>query len=519
MPEPLILFEPPEDVDAARILDASANRCREALRVLEDHCRFVLNDALLSGQLKQLRHDLAGLMKAFPQRLLLEARDTLDDVGTTLSTAQERERSSIAEVVQANAKRLQEALRTLEEFSKIFSPELGSAFEKIRYQSYTIERALLLGGHARERLANAHLVCAGHRGDCAGSRCYGTVAEAMAGGAQIIQLREKKRPDGELLKMAKEIRRMTRQAGVLFIVNDRPDIARLAEADGVHLGQDDMPLREARRIVGGDALIGVSTHNLEQVRRAVLEGANYLGVGPTFPSRTKDFAEFPGLEFVAQALAETSLPAFALGGVNLDTLPALTAIGCRRIAVSHAVWRRRGSCAGSRPSCAVCSSNGLHMLLPIIIMRDVVDLLDKPTRMNHVFPANLFGRTAGLVFLGAASLACDFCQSERGPTIAADYFAADVVLLVRVEQGPVFDDVRKTYCTDVTIDRVIKEHGFIKGKKTIRLKREIPKIKSQILLFCEVWKDSEGKEQIDAHRGVEVPVNSEWSSTLKNRLS
>src|SRR6202043_281296 len=114
-PEPLNLLEPPDDIDAARILDASANRCREALRVLEDHCRFVLNDALLSGQLKQLRHDLAGLMNAFPERLLLESRDTLGDVGTRLSTPQERERSSIVEVVRANAKRLQEALRTLEE--------------------------------------------------------------------------------------------------------------------------------------------------------------------------------------------------------------------------------------------------------------------------------------------------------------------------------------------------------------------------------------------------------------------
>jgi thiamine-phosphate pyrophosphorylase len=352
MPEPLNLFEPPEDVDAARVLDASANRAREALRVLEDHTRFILNDALLSGQLKQLRHDLAGLMDAFPQRLLLESRDTLHDVGTTLSTARERERASISEVVQANAKRLQEALRTLEEFSKIFSAELGQAFEKIRYQSYTIERALLLGGQARDRLANAHLYVLLTEAMCRFS-LLGTLSEAIAGGAQIIQLREKNRPDGDLLKLAREVRRMTRAAGVLFIVNDRPDIARLAEADGVHLGQEDMPLREARRIVGADALIGVSTHNLEQVRRAVLEGAGYIGVGPTFPSRTKDFVEFPGLEFVAQALAETSLPAFALGGVNLQTLPALTAIGCRRVAVSHAI------CAAEDPRLAAAQMRGI----------------------------------------------------------------------------------------------------------------------------------------------------------------
>ena len=363
----LNLLEPPEDIDAARILDASANRSREALRVLEDHCRFVLNDAFLSRQLKQLRHDLAELMGHFPERLLLEARDTLHDVGTTLSTAQERERSSPAEVLQVNARRLQEALRSLEEFSKIFSPELGQAFERIRYQSYTLETR----PHARKLRSRSPgqrpFVCAGHGGAVPGQSVWNSVRGHRRRGADHSVAREgiprsrarskrlapanlrgswvavPGRTDRDLLKLAREVRRMTREAGVLFIVNDRPDIARLAEADGVHLGQDDMPLADARRIVGGKALIGVSTHNIEQVRRAVLEGASYLGVGPTFPSRTKTFAEIPGLDFARQALAETSLPAFVLGGVDLDNLSEVLALGCNRVAVSHAI------CAAENP--------------------------------------------------------------------------------------------------------------------------------------------------------------------------
>ncbi len=126
---------------------------------------------------------------------------------------------------------------------------------------------------------------------------------------------------------------------MLFIVNDRPDIARLVEADGVHLGQDDLPVREARRILGPEALIGVSTHNLEQVRQAILDGASYLGVGPIFPSETKDFEDLAGPEFVRQAMAETTLPAFVLGGVNRDTIGAAVAAGARRVAVSAAVAR------------------------------------------------------------------------------------------------------------------------------------------------------------------------------------
>jgi thiamine-phosphate pyrophosphorylase len=130
---------------------------------------------------------------------------------------------------------------------------------------------------------------------------------------------------------------MVRSAGALFIVNDRPDIALLANADGVHLGQDDMPVREARRLLGPDALIGVSTHDLDQVRRSVLEGASYLGVGPTFPSQTKEFQGFPGLEFVKQVTAETAMPAFVLGGVTAANLHEVLAVGGTRVAVSHAI--------------------------------------------------------------------------------------------------------------------------------------------------------------------------------------
>ena len=126
---------------------------------------------------------------------------------------------------------------------------------------------------------------------------------------------------------------------MLFIVNDRPDIARLVEADGVHLGQDDMPVQEARWILGSEALIGVSTHNLDQIRQAVRDGASYIGIGPVFPSRTKEFDEFPGLEFVRDASAETALPAFALGGITLDNVSEVLAAGAKRIAVSSPICR------------------------------------------------------------------------------------------------------------------------------------------------------------------------------------
>jgi thiamine-phosphate pyrophosphorylase len=345
--EPLELPEWTDQVDAARVCDAAANRAREGLRVIEDYCRFVLDDALLTGELKQLRHDLAEALAGPSAELLLQARDTEGDVGTGLATEQEGRRHTLEDVVQAACKRVQEALRSLEEFGKLRGPGVGERLERLRYRAYTLERAVLLGGGSRRRLAEARLYVL-----LTGSQCaHGleqTIRAAAAGGAQVFQLREKGLPDRELLERARRVRHWTRQAGALFILNDRPDVARLAEADGVHLGQDDLPVREARRVVGPGVLVGVSTHDRRQLRQAVLDAADYLGVGPTFPSGTKSFAEFAGLEFVRQAAA-TTLPAFAIGGITVANVEAVLAAGARRVAVSRAV------CAAEDPQATAAS--------------------------------------------------------------------------------------------------------------------------------------------------------------------
>ena len=334
--QPLSLDEPVDLLATARILDANANRAREALRVLEDYCRFVLDDAFLSGEFKRLRHDFAAAISALPGLWLLEARDTEGDVGTTITTSAEMQRGNSLDVAQAACKRLQESLRSLEEFSKIVNPALAQQVESLRYRAYTLERALLLGTSSRSNLEAAQLCVLVSTHLCRAS-LTGTVREAAAGGAQVIQFREKNVDDRTLLERARDVRLVTRKAGVLFILNDRPDLARLAQADGVHLGQQDLSVREARRIVGPDALIGVSTHNLAQLRQAVLDGASYVGVGPTFPSSTKEFEYLAGLEFTRAAAAETSLPAFAIGGINVENVAAVVGAGARRVAVSAAV--------------------------------------------------------------------------------------------------------------------------------------------------------------------------------------
>jgi thiamine-phosphate pyrophosphorylase len=331
-----VIPDPPEQLAAARMVDVNLNRSREALRVLDDYCRFVLDDRGLTEQVKRLRHSLAEASARLPQSLLLAARDTPNDVGTTVGTTREYARTTPAEVAAVNAKRLQEALRSAEEYGKVLDAGFGRAVEAIRYEAYTLERQVVRGADARTRLADARLYVLLTGSQCATAMDW-LIAEAAEGGADVFQLREKELPDRELIARARQVRHWTRRAGVLFVMNDRPDIARLVGADGVHLGQDDLPVAAARRIVGADMLIGVSTHNLEQVRRAVQDGADYTGVGPTFPSSTKQFEAFAGLDFVREVPVETSLPWFALGGISTKNVAEVVAAGATRIAVSAAI--------------------------------------------------------------------------------------------------------------------------------------------------------------------------------------
>lgn len=320
-----------------RILDANANRAREGLRTTEDYARFVLNDGELSGQIKALRHEL----RANLERLLRDAiafRDTPADVGTTIKTSAELKRSDVADIVIAAGKRVGEALRAIEETCKTLDPAVATSIERMRYRFYTIEKTLLATLRpANDRLAEAKLYVLITESSC-GGRDWLTIAEvAIVGGAQILQLREKDLEGGELLRRAKQLVALCRKHGVISIINDRVDIAALADADGVHLGQGDLPATEARKLLGRDKIIGVSTHELIHATQAVRDGADYIGVGPIFPSSTKPRNFISGLDYARQIVeARLSVPAFAIAGITLENLPQLQATGLNRIAITAA---------------------------------------------------------------------------------------------------------------------------------------------------------------------------------------
>ena len=338
------------DSGILRIMDAAANRAREGLRVLEDAARFALDDQGLTEELKQLRHDLAGALAMLPMERALLARDTPGDVGTAVKAKDEFERGSAGDVLAANAKRLSEALRSLEECAKTLNPGAAAALEKLRYRGYEVEKRLMgrvAECSAVERFRRVQLYVLLSEFLCEAPRTWEGILEAVlraasqsGGGERLcVQLREKELADGELLRRARIVAGKCREAGAICIVNDRPDIAQLAEADGVHLGQTDLPCAEARKIMGPRAIIGVSTERLEQARDAIRQGATYIAAGPMFPTTTKEKPRIAGPAYAAEVTAEVKLPVVAIGGVTLENLPELLRAGVRRVAVSSAILR------------------------------------------------------------------------------------------------------------------------------------------------------------------------------------
>ncbi|MBI4549544.1 MAG: thiamine phosphate synthase [Candidatus Omnitrophica bacterium] len=164
--------------------------------------------------------------------------------------------------------------------------------------------------------------------------------KALRGGVDVLQLRSKSLSDAELLRVGSKLRRLTAKHRRIFIVNDRLDLAIALGADGVHLGQDDLPVAVARKILRDRSkIIGKSTHSLGQALRAAEEGADYIGVGPVFSTPTKPSYEPVGLDLVREVSRKIKVPFVAIGGIDADNLPQVLEAGARRVAVVRAVFR------------------------------------------------------------------------------------------------------------------------------------------------------------------------------------
>jgi thiamine-phosphate pyrophosphorylase len=165
------------------------------------------------------------------------------------------------------------------------------------------------------------------------------VGQILKGGIRIVQYRDKLRPDGERVQLARSLVELVHRYGGLLIVNDRVDIAIAADADGAHLGQDDLPLAIGRRLLGPDRLLGASASYLHELAPAEADGIDYLGFGAVFPTGTKPDAEFAGLDLLEQACRQVSVPSVGIGGISAERAPSVLARGVTGVAVVSALFR------------------------------------------------------------------------------------------------------------------------------------------------------------------------------------
>ena len=325
--------------DVRRILDANANRAREALRVMEDAARFVLDDAALSADFKVLRHDLADALAAVPDLPL--NRDTPGDVGTAITTEAEQTRVSTADVSIAAGKRLSEALRAVEEYAKVLPISgLSGRVEALRYRGYELERRL--NEALRPGTSQQWRLCLLLTESLCRLDWRVTLRQSLDAGLDCVQVREKDMQAGAVLDRVREVVGICRGRASV-IVNDRPDIALLAGADGVHLGQTDLPVAEVRKLVGRQLLIGVSTSKLSEAQQAQRDGADYCGVGPMFPTTTKHKDVIVGPGYLREYTDWNGLPHLAIGGITPGNAAEMADAGAKGLAVSSCV------CAGETP--------------------------------------------------------------------------------------------------------------------------------------------------------------------------
>ncbi|NJM72484.1 MAG: thiamine phosphate synthase [Scytonema sp. RU_4_4] len=313
-----------------RILDANLDRAREGLRIIEEWCRFGLNNAQLAAECKKERQEIAHWHTA----QLRAARNTPGDPGTELTHPQEEQRTGIKSLLQANFCRVQEALRVLEEYSKLYNPNMGKACKQMRYRIYTLE-SHLMGHHRQQLLLGSRLYLVTSPDD----RLVETVEAALKGGLTLVQYRDKTADDTVRLEQAKKLRQLCHAYGAIFIVNDRLDLALAVDADGVHLGQQDLPIAVARELLGPHRLIGRSTTKVAEMQAAIAEGADYVGVGPVYETPTKEGKAPAGLEYVNYAAKNCSIPWFAIGGIDPNNINEVIDAGANRVAVVRSLMQ------------------------------------------------------------------------------------------------------------------------------------------------------------------------------------
>ncbi len=315
-----------------RILDANLDRAREGIRIIEEWCRFALDNPTLAQECKEMRQTLAK----WHTEEIRTARNTPEDCGTALTHPQEETRENPEQVLQINLCRIQEALRVLEEYSKLYDVEMGRTCKQLRYGVYTLESNLFkTSPKGKLETVQLYLITSPVKD------IFSVLEASLRGGVSLVQYRNKEADDNIRMQEAKKLCQLCHQYGALFLMNDRADLAVAVDADGVHLGQQDIPIAVARKILGKNKIIGRSTTNPHEMASAIAESADYVGVGPVYKTPTKPGKAAAGLDYVRYAAQHCPIPWFAIGGINADNIKDVVNAGASRVAVVRAIMSAR----------------------------------------------------------------------------------------------------------------------------------------------------------------------------------
>lgn len=324
--------------DTLRIIDANLNRTSEGLRVLEEFARLSLNEKSLSRRLKEMRHALLVIPPGIQERLI-SARDAAGDIGRDMKAPQQGQGRGVSETIVANARRAQESLRVLEELARTAALHLDTdAYRKARFALYDIEKELLDRLLRRDRLARLPGLYVIIDAAFLKGRDAATLAgQAIDGGASVIQLRAKGLETRAFLAMGEKVREVCNQRGILFIINDSLEVALAVDADGLHVGQEDMPVGVARRLLPAGKLLGCSVRTVAEAIQARADGADYLGAGAAYATGTKTSAGVVGPGRLAEIKTAVDLPIVAIGGINKGNIAEVMHTGVNGAAVISAV--------------------------------------------------------------------------------------------------------------------------------------------------------------------------------------
>lgn len=327
------------DREIYRILDANLNRAREGLRVVEEYLRFVKNDRKSTSKLKELRHGLRQIIDKLGHDKILSARKAGTDVGKDIPNPSSAEKTEPEIIALASMKRIQEALRAIEEYAVPIDMSAATIAGKMRFEVYQFEQNLL-AENPRRRFEEVRLYLLIGSDFCPQEKIIDLSEKLLDAGVDCLQLREKKLPDCEIYHLADKLAEICKKRNKLFILNDRADIAQAVDADGVHLGQNDLPIKVVEKFFRNDKIFGLSTHNDDELSGAIKLNPTYIAIGPAFDTRTKPHEPAAGLEFMEKALNtlhQENIPEVAIGGITPENLGQLLKIGAKRIAICSSI--------------------------------------------------------------------------------------------------------------------------------------------------------------------------------------